>query len=198
MIYAIVLAAGGSRRMGAQKLMLPFDGKKVITHIVDELLASRIDQVIVVVGSDSDLIEGELSQRSVGIVANPDYRRGMLSSVRCGIEVLPSECSAVMVVLGDQPAINHELVDEIILKFGKTGKGILVPCYRGKHGHPLLFMVKYREEIMTSFDETGLRGLLLSHPEDVFEMEVSDSSVLSDIDSPEDYRRETEEFDKEG
>ena len=197
MIYAIVLAAGGSRRMGAQKLMLPFGGKKVITHIVDELLASRIDQVIVVVGSDSDLIEGELSQRSVGIVANPDYTRGMLSSVRCGIEVLPTECSAVMAVLGDQPALSHELVDEMILKFGKTGGGILVPCYRGKHGHPLLFMVKYRDEIMTSFDETGLRGLLLAHPEDVFEMEVSDSSVLSDIDSPEDYECETEEFDKE-
>jgi molybdenum cofactor cytidylyltransferase len=197
MIYAIVLAAGGSRRMGPQKLLLPFGGKKVITHIVDELLASRIDQVIVVVGSDGALIEGELSQRSVGIVANPDYRRGMLSSVRFGIENLPSECSAVMAVLGDQPAISHELVDEMILKFGKTGRGILVPCYRGKHGHPLLFMVKYRDEIMTSFDETGLRGLLLAHPEDVFEMEVLNPSVLSDIDSPEDYRREVEEFDEE-
>jgi len=194
MIYAIVLAAGGSSRMGAQKLLLPFGGKKVITHIVDELLASRIDQVIVVVGSDSDLIEGELSQRSVGIVANPDYSRGMLSSVRCGMEILPSECSAVMVVLGDQPSISRKLIDEMILTFGKTGKGILVPCYHGKHGHPLLFMVKYREEIMTSFDETGLRELLTAHPEELFEMDVSDSSVLSDIDSPEDYRRERRGF----
>jgi len=197
MIYAIVLAAGGSRRMGSQKLLLPFGGKKVITHIVDELLVSRVDQVIVVVGSEGELVERELSERSVGIVANPDYSRGMLSSVRCGMEVLPTECSAVMAVLGDQPSISRELVDGMILTFGKTGKGILVPCYRGKHGHPLLFMVKYRDEIMTSFDETGLRGLILAHPEDVFEMDVSDSSVLSDIDSPEDYRRETEDFGEE-
>ena len=196
MVYAIVLAAGGSSRMGTQKLMLPFGDKKVITQIVDELLASSIDQVIVVVGSDSDKVEGELSQRSVGIVANPDYTRGMLSSIRCGIENLPSECSAIMVVLGDQPSLRHELVDEMMITFGKTGKGILVPCYDGKHGHPLLFMVKYRDEIMTSFDETGLRGLLMAHPEEVFEMEVSDSSVLSDINSPEDYEREREEFDK--
>jgi len=184
MFYAIVLAAGGSSRIGAEKLLLPFDGKKVITHIVDELLASRLDQVVVVVGSESDRIEGELSQRSVGIVANPDYARGMLTSVRCGIENLPSECSTVMVVLGNQPSLNHELVDEMVIKFGKAGKGILVPCCRGKHGYPLLFMMKYRDEIMTSFDETGLRGLLTAHAEDVFEMEVSDSSALSDIDRP--------------
>jgi len=184
MFYAIVLAAGGSSRTGVEKLLLPFGGKKVLTHIVDELLASRLDQVIVVVGSDSDKVEGELSQRSVGIVANPDYTRGMLSSVRCGIENLPSECSTVMEVPGRQTSLNHELIDEMAIQFGKAGKDILVPCHRGKHGYPLFFMMKYCDEIMTSFDETGLRGLLAAHAEDVFEMEVSEPSALSDIDRP--------------
>lgn len=203
MICAIVLAAGLSRRMGAQKVLLPFGppprqasgdagagGKTVITHIVDQLLASKVDKVCVVTGHQAERIRQELSSRPVSIVDNPEYESGMLSSVRRGLRALPKQCKTVLVAIGDQPSITSKLVDSMIQSFETSGKQILVPCYDGKRGHPILFSVHYRQEILMCYDDVGLRGLLHTHPEEVFELTVSSSSVLSDMDVPEDYRRE--------
>jgi molybdenum cofactor cytidylyltransferase len=156
MICAAVLAAGFSRRMGVQKLLLPFGGKTVIAHIVS----------------------------------------GMLSSVRCGLRALPGRCRAILAVLGDQPSITTELVDLMIRSFAATDKNILVPCYEDKRGHPVLFSQQYREDILTHYDDVGLRGLLHAHPDDVFELAVSTSSVLSDMDYPDDYQRELRSMNK--
>lgn len=194
MICAIVLAAGESRRMGArarcQKLLLPFSGKTVITCVVDTLFNSVVDKVFVVTGRDGDMVAKELGARSVTIVNNPDYRSGMLSSVRCGLRSLPHDCRAVMVVLGDQPAITRKLIEDLVQAFASSRKGIVVPVFQGKRGHPMLFSSGYRDEILTRYDNVGLRGLLHAHPDDVFELTCSGPCVLSDIDYPEDYRRE--------
>jgi molybdenum cofactor cytidylyltransferase len=190
MICAVVLAAGLSSRMGVQKLLLPFGGKTVVSHIVDQILASTIDEVHIVVGHQAERISNELSGRVVSIVNNPNYESGMLSSVRCGLRSLPEKCRAVMVVLGDQPSITTELINKMLQSFAVTEKSILVPLYEGKRGHPVLFSFEYRDEIMTEYDNVGLRGLLHNHPEEVFELKVSTASVLCDMDYPEDYRRE--------
>ncbi|MHC4425921.1 MAG: nucleotidyltransferase family protein [Planctomycetota bacterium] len=190
MICAVVLAAGLSSRMGVQKLLLPFGGKTVIAHIVDQLLASTVGEVHVVVGHQRELISRELSTRPVSIVNNSNYKSGMLSSVRCGLGSLPRQCRAVLVALGDQPSITSGLIDQMLQSFATTEKRILVPFYDGKRGHPLLFSKHYRNNILTQYDNVGLRGLLHAHPDDVFELTVSTSAVLSDMDCPEDYRRE--------
>ena len=190
MICAVVLAAGLSRRMGVQKLLLPFGGKTVIGHIVDQLLASAVDEVHVVVGHQARRVRRELSDRHVSIVNNPDYESGMLSSVRCGLRALPQQCRAVLVALGDQPSITSALIDQMLQSFATTEKRILVPFYNGRRGHPVLFSESYRGEILTHYDDVGLRGLLHAHPDEVLELAVSTSEVLSDMDCPEDYRRE--------
>ncbi|MHC4323252.1 MAG: nucleotidyltransferase family protein [Planctomycetota bacterium] len=190
MICAIVLAAGLSRRMGVQKLLLPFGGKTVIAHIVDQLLGSTVDEVHAVVGHQTERISAELSNRAVSIVNNPNYTSGMLSSVRCGLRNLPEKCREVVVVLGDQPSVTAELIDKMLEAFAATDKSILVPLYKGKRGHPILFCSHYRDEILTQYDDVGLRGLLHSHSGDIFELAVSTASVLCDMDYPEDYRRE--------
>ena len=190
MICAVVLAAGLSRRMGVQKLLLPFGSKTVIAHIVDQLLASTVDEVHVVVGHQAERISAELSGRAVSIVNNPYYKSGMLSSVRCGLRNLPEDCRAVMVVLGDQPSVTTGLVDQMLQSFATTEKNILVPLHKGKRGHPLMFSSHYRDEILTQYGDVGLRGVLHCHPDDIHELVVSDDSVLCDMDYPEDYRRE--------
>jgi molybdenum cofactor cytidylyltransferase len=190
MICAVVLAAGLSRRMGVQKLLLPFGGKTVISHIIDQLLASTVDEVHVVVGHQAERISAELSGLAITIVKNPNYKSGMLSSVRRGLRNLPENCRAVMVVLGDQPSITTGLIDKMLQSFATTEKSILVPLHKGKRGHPILFSSHYRDEIMTQYSDVGLRGLLHSHPDDVFEFDVSTASVLFDMDYPEDYQRE--------
>lgn len=196
MICAILLAAGESRRMGSQKLLLSFGSSTVIAHIVDQLLRSAVDKVFVVLGHDAERIAQELSGRPINVVPNPNYKAGMLSSVRCGLQALPQQCEAVMVMLGDQPAITSKLVDEMVRSFTSADKGILVPLYRGKRGHPILFSEHYRNEILTRYDNVGLRGLLHAHPDDIFELSVSMPSVLSDIDYPEDYQRELASLDE--
>jgi molybdenum cofactor cytidylyltransferase len=176
--------------MGRQKLLLPFVGKTVIAHIVDQLLASAIDKIYVVVGHEADRVTEQICDRSVSIVTNPNYELGMLSSVRCGLRTLSPDCEAALVALGDQPAITSQLVDKMIHSFTQTDKSILVPLYRGKRGHPVLVSTHYREEIITHYDDIGLRGLLHAHPDDIFELIVQTSSVLQDMDYPEDYLRE--------
>jgi molybdenum cofactor cytidylyltransferase len=190
MICAVVPAAGLSSRMGVQKLLLPFGGKTVIAHIVDQLLASTVNEVHVVVGHQAEHISAELPGRAVSIVKNPNYKSGMLSSIRCGLASLPEKCRTVLVALGDQPSITTRLIDKMLQSFATTQKSILVPLHKGKRGHPILFSSRYREEILTHYDDIGLRGLLYSHSDDVLELDVPTTSVLCDMDYPEDYRRE--------
>jgi len=190
MICGVVLAAGCSRRMGVQKLLLPFDGKTVIAHVVDQLVTSCIDRVYVIVGYKGKRIGQELSDQPVSIVHNSNYKSGMLSSVRCGLGAIPQQCQAVLVALGDQPSITAKLIDQMLQSFTDVEKRILVPVHHGKRGHPILFSVRYRDEILTHYDNVGLRGLLYAHRDDVFELTVSTSAVLSDMDYPEDYRRQ--------
>lgn len=190
MICAVVLAAGLSRRMGVQKLLLPFVGKTVVAHIVDQIIDSAVDKVHVVVGHEGRRVARELSDRRVCIVTNPDYESGMLSSVRCGLAALDQQCRAVLVALGDQPSVTSKLIDLMIRSFAETEKKILVPFHNGRRGHPVLFSTDYRNEILTQYDDLGLRGLLQAHHEEVFELNVSSSSVLSDMDYPKDYQRE--------
>lgn len=191
MIVAVVPAAGQSRRMGSCKQLLPFAGTTVIGHIVDELLRSRVSEVRVVVGHQSEQVREELATRKVQIIVNPDYRRtDMLASLRCGLAELPPECSAVLVALGDQPAVRAELVDAMIDRFAIAGRGIAVPVCAGRRGHPVLLAAMYRDEIMTGYDEVGLCGLIAAHEYDVAELPVLASEVLFDMDYPEDYQRE--------
>ena len=195
MICAILLAAGESRRMGTQKLLLPFGDETVVAHIVNQLLKTVVSQVYVVVGHQKQRVVEELSHLPVAIVENPGYKADMLSSVRRGLRALPGECQAVLLALGDQPALSTELVDEMARVFAEKEMGILVPAYQGKRGHPLLFAMRYRDEILTRYDDVGLRGLLQAHPEDVAEFEVSAPSVLSNMNVPADYRREVDRLE---
>ena len=148
-----------------------------------------------VVGCEANRIAEQISSHSVSVVTNRNYESGMLSYVRCGFEALPQQCEAVLVALGEQPGITLELVDNMVRSFTKTDKRILVHLYRGKRGHPVLVSTHYREEIMTSDEDVGLRGLLRTHPDDVFELNVSTSAVLQDMDYPQDYKRAVDTFE---
>ena len=194
MICAIVLAAGQSRRMGTQKLLLPLAGQTVIGHVVDQVLASEVERAFAVVSNRDDGVATALAARQISIVANPDAQGDMLSSVRAGLRALPQECAAVIIVLGDQPSLRPQIINQLIHRLQAVSRGIAVPVYDGKRGHPLAFSRCYFAEVLTRYDGIGLRGLLDGHPDDVHEMAVTDSGVLEDMDHPADYRRERLKF----
>ena len=113
MICALVLAAGQSRRMGTQKLLLPLEGQPVIVHVVDELLRSPVDRVFVVVGEGGRQIREAMAGRRVHFVTNTDAEGEMLSSVRCGLTAMPAECDAALVAL-QHPLLGVELVALVV------------------------------------------------------------------------------------
>lgn len=189
MICAIVLAAGRSRRMGTQKLLLPIAGKPIITRVVDELQQSSVAATLVVTGTDGQKIQAALSGRKVSFINNPDADGDMLSSIRCGSRALPSGCVASLIVLGDQPNLTSELVTKLIAGLKENGRGIILPTHQGHRGHPVLMSAKLCEKLVSRHYAAGLREFLDSHPEDVFAVEIPDGSTLQDMDTPEDYQR---------
>ncbi len=189
-IWAIVLAAGESKRMGSPKMLLPWKGKTIIEQVVENVVTSEVSGVVLVLGAESDNIKNITSRYNVIHCYNEDYQSGMLSSVRCGFTALPDDCNAVVVMPGDQPMISTVEIDRVISARKRSGKGIVMPVYNGRRGHPLLIDSRYREEIMILPETEGLRALAAQTPADVFEAETDDPSVLRDIDTRDDYLKE--------
>ena len=187
MICAMVLGAGESRRMGTQKLLLPWARKTVIEHVVDQLLASRVDQVLVITGHDHEQLQRTLANYPVTLEYNDQYTQGMLSSVRCGLKALPENCTGVLVALGDQPTLKARTVNHMLDQFLQYPQ-IVLPVHQGRRGHPLLFSRTYVPEILTQYDTTGLRGLLQAHEQAIREVPVDSAAILWDLDTPDDYR----------
>lgn len=188
-IGAIVLAAGRSRRMGTQKLLLPWAGQTVIGHIVDQVLAAGLGHVVVVVGADREAVSQALASQLVTLVTNPDPDAEMLSSVRCGLRALPPECEAAMVVLGDQPGIRAVEIAKLIAKYEGTKADIVTPIHKEKRGHPVIVSSRLFGEVLSSFDGIGLAGLLAAHADAIHRVQLSDPASLLDMDSPQDYQR---------
>jgi molybdenum cofactor cytidylyltransferase len=189
MIWAMILAAGESKRMGQPKLLLPFRGKTIIETVVETVVSSKVDNTLVVLGSERKKIEKKLKKLPVKIAFNPNFRNGMLSSVQCGFKTLPDETQAVVVVLGDQPTISEEIIDRIVDAYQKTGKGIVLPVYKKHRGHPIIIDMKYKGEVEALSPDIGLRATVCSHPEDILEVAVDTANILEDIDDEGDYRR---------
>ena len=158
-IWAIILAAGESKRMKVPKMLLPFHGKTMIEKVIENVIRSEVFRTLVVLGSYRDEILGSISHLPVDHCYNENYRKGMLSSVQCGFKNLPAHFDAVLVFPGDQPFIEPEVINLIIKAYRETGKGIIIPVYRKKRGHPLLISNRYRDVINILDENEGLRSL---------------------------------------
>jgi len=189
MIWAVVLAAGKSERMGSPKMLLPFGRKTMIEKVVARVLKSPVEGIVVVLGASRNEIGRRLKAYPVMPVFNPDFERGMLSSIQNGLNALPAEARAALVVLGDQPGIPSSVVERLLAGFERSGKGIVLPVHLRRRGHPVLIDLKYKREIMDLDPGIGLRQLLLRHADDVLEVPVRTPSILKDIDCSGDFRR---------
>jgi len=190
MIWGMILAAGESKRMGKPKLLLPFGEKTIIETVIDSVIQSKLDDVLVVLGAHREKIEKKIKDFSIKIVVNPNFKNDMLSSVQCGFRALPEDVEASLVILGDQPEISSALINKIVEVYKRSKKGIVLPVYRKNRGHPVLIDMKYQGEIEDLNPDLGLRNLVYKHAEDILEVEVITPSILQDIDTIEDYNRE--------
>jgi xanthine dehydrogenase accessory factor len=186
-VGGVILAAGKSKRMKQQKLLMDYKGDPIMKHIIQQALGAKLHQVVVVTGSHRKQIEKVIDHLPVKSVYNTNFEQGMLSSVICGVQAMNGEIDAMLVMLGDQPYLSSGLIDSLINVYQSSQKGIVVPTYKGKRGHPLLIDAKYREDILGLNPEVGLRQLMQIHQNDILELETPTESILIDIDTPEDY-----------
>jgi molybdenum cofactor cytidylyltransferase len=189
MISAIVLAAGESRRMGQIKQLLDWGGKPLLGHVLDSLRSSPVDEIILVLGYEAERILERVATPQVRVVLNPHYQSGMLSSLKQGLKEIHPHAEGFLIVLADQPEIPPGMIRRLIDEFRsfRPAKSIVVPAYRGRRGHPALFGVKYRAEILQMSGETGAREILARHPDEVLTVEMGQESVIIDVDTEEDY-----------
>jgi len=188
-VSAILLAAGESRRMGAvNKLTLPIDGQPLLRHSAQTLLASRLQEVAVVLGHEADQAAPLLEDLDVTLVHNERYTEGQMSSVHRGLEALSRACEGVMICLADQPFLTPEDIDVLIEAFGRRRQGsILVPTHRGRRGNPIVLAHAHRAEILRSGRNLGCKRLIERDPELVTTLEMETDHVVFDLDTPEDY-----------
>lgn len=192
MMSALVPAAGMSTRMGRNKLLLSFKGKPLIAHALDTLLASAVDEIIVVLGYEADQVRAAIGERRVRFVENRNYHEGLGSSVHAGFAAIPAQASAIMVYLADQPLLEPGDANFLIRAFaeaGKTNKSIVVPLFRGQRGNPVIMNSSYKASILAIAGETGCRRVIKQNPDQVLTVEMETDHVVRDIDTMEEYER---------
>ncbi len=192
MISGILLAAGESKRMqGAFKPLLKWGKRTIIGECIHQMRNSRLAEIFVVLGHRELDVRQSLAGSGVQYAINKNYKKGMLSSVKTGLSIIGPNEDAVLIGLVDQPMIKSSLIDKLILAFEEGEKGIVLPNYQDKHGHPIIISTGYVDEIMQIEDntESGLRKLIDANRGDWLEVPVDTSDVIEDIDSPEDYQR---------
>jgi CTP:molybdopterin cytidylyltransferase MocA len=192
MISGILLAAGESKRMqGAFKPLMKWGKRTVIAECIHQLRNSKLADIFVVLGHREAEIRTRLIGTGVQFAINAEYQKGMLSSVKTGLAMLGPNSDAFLIALVDQPMIKTNLIDKLIEAYYKGDRGIVIPTYEGKHGHPIIISMAYEEEVMQLDDDNpeGLRAFIQAHRGDCLEVPVETSAVIEDIDNPEDYER---------
>ena len=184
MITGILLAAGGARRFGSQKLVAVFDGAPVVCHGANALRAAA-DDLIFVVGNEGDAVRRALRDVSAHLVENPDWSLGLSTSIKRGVEAVSDSCEAIVLALGDQPQLSAAVARAVIQRFRETAKPIVSASYRGVRAHPVLFARSYFERLRGLRGDAGARLLIERSGADVSYVEI-DAASPPDIDTPED------------
>jgi len=188
MISAILLAAGQSKRMGELKQLMPFGQSTIVEQAVDNLLGSAVNEVIVVVGYKAEDVIKTIAAKPIKLAINPDYEQGMSTSIIAGLNLVHGRVQGVMLALGDQPLVNSQTINSLIEEFYNHEKGIAVPTYQGKRGHPIIFAIKYKEQLLKLKGDMGGRQIIKDHPDDILEVAVNSESIVADFDTTDDYQ----------
>lgn len=193
-VAAVILAAGGSERMGQPKQLLPVGGQPLVRRVAASVCAAGLEQVVVVVGAHAEAVKRALSGLDVDIVANLAWMEGLSSSLRAGLGAVRPGVQAAIVILADQPALTPGLLEVLVARYRATQALIVAPFYRGQRGNPVLFDRALFPELLALEGDRGGRELLTRHSERLERVLTEDPAVILDVDTPEDYEslQETE------
>jgi len=193
MISMIVLAAGKSSRMqGRNKLLANIGGSPMIRRVVQAAVASKVDEVIVVLGWEEEKIRNALAGLNCKMVVNRNFPKGQSTSVRAGLAEINQSSRAVLILPGDVVRIDAASVNTVIDKYNQNGGAIVIAGHQGKSGHPILLDERLFPEIALINEETfGLKAVVMKHQNETCLVETGSSNALKDVDTPEDLENLT-------
>ena len=202
MIAVVILSAGESRRMGQPKALVPFPDilnqkqagltpapaaqKTFLEHLIEVTRHPRTGALRVVVGPHAAEIRARVKLDEGALVFNPDWQRGQLSSLQAAIRTLPpGKTEGMLICLVDHPLISAALVASLIKTFDRDRNRIVIPAYKGRRGHPIIFPSTLFEELLGASPEVGARAVVHVHAKDVAEVPVQEEGVLLNLNDPE-------------
>jgi molybdenum cofactor cytidylyltransferase len=190
-IAAVILAAGNSSRMrsaeqGINKLLQPLGGRPMLRHVAEAALASAVSNVIVVTGNEKAGVTMVLRGLPVTFADNPDYSKGLSTSLISGLNALPEDCDGAVILLGDMPAVDSHLLDRLIAAFDPSeDRAIIVASHGGRRGNPVLWARRFFPEIRELSGDAGARALFTPYAGLICEIEAGSDAPLTDIDTQE-------------
>lgn len=196
MISVIILAAGKSERTGKLKQLMPWGQSTILEQTIGNFISSRVNEVIVVIGYRAEEVGRLIATKPIKLVVNRDYEQGMSTSIIAGLKAVDSRVQAVMPALGDQPLIDSQTINQLIDGFKNHDKGIVIPTYQGRRGHPVIFDLKYKERLLQLKGDIGGRQIIGDHPQDLLEVAVNCEGVCIDIDTIDSYLLQKSKFEQ--
>ena len=195
-VAAIVLAAGLSKRMGeTNKLLAQFNGKSLLQHVLSNLTGSNVDQIVIVTGHESEKVAQQISDSSIDLVNNTDFKKGLSSSIKAGIERIQSSCDAVLIMQADMPFVDASVLNKIISAF-HDNDDIVIPRYQSQTGNPLLWSNNYFEQLKQLSGDQGAKQILADYQDQIIYVDVDNIGILVDIDDPDSLAFFQNRFDK--
>jgi molybdenum cofactor cytidylyltransferase len=185
-VSAVILAAGGSSRMGKPKQLLEIGGKTLVSIVIENILASIIDEIIIVTQPDLPLI-GDNEYPEIKRIINKDWQRGQSSSMKTGLGAVDERTDAVIFFMADQPMVDTGIINRLILTFQETEKPIISPLYNGKKGAPVIFKKRIFDELNLIQGDRGGRDLLEAYPVEYVNIDMPLAAM--DVDTPEEYEK---------
>ena len=191
MVSAIILAAGESLRMGSKnKLLLQIGSELLIKKFVKSVTNSNTSEVVIVTGHEGKKIRSALKGQFLTFIDNPQYYKGMTSSIQFGVEASSKESVGLMICLADMPfaeTLDFNILIQAFLKFRRTEVSpIVIPVFEGNRGNPVIFSKEFRDEILVHKGE-GCKEIVKQYADFVREVHMKNDNLLRDIDTPEDY-----------
>ena len=197
-VSALLLAAGESKRMnGKLKQLLPLGKSAILEVMLDNLLNSDVDETILVLGFKAENITRHLNKKGyeIKIASNKEYKLGMSSSIKCGVQEIDDRCDSILITVADKPLISSDVINLLLEEYNTNNKGIVVPTYQGERGHPVVFDIKYKDELLNLTGDVGAKSIVDEHSDDVLDVDVLTSDILIDVDTYEDYKNITKFFE---
>ena len=188
----LLLAAGGSRRLGQPKQLLPFGYGTLLDHTLGIARACGFDQLICALGGASEEVRRRVDLGGVDVVENPDHREGCSSSIAAALGVVDDRCDVLVLLLGDQPGVRPETVHALLA--GRGGSQLAVSGYDDGRGHPFAFARGMFGELEAMHGDKAVWKLLDRHADEVAEVRVP-GPIPRDVDTWADYEAVREEFE---